>query len=118
MLTWYKKWDEVLDSSDAPSFKWFKGGKLNASYNCIDRHLAKNKNKTAIHFVPELEEESQTWHSWNQQGQFGYHPPLHCGYGNGHERLCEQPQRFKKLRPAQRSQTAIGLPGGTMGAAI
>jgi len=33
------------------------GGKINASYNCIDRHLAKNKNKTAIHFVPELEDE-------------------------------------------------------------
>jgi acetyl-CoA synthetase len=56
LLTWYKYWDEVLDTSDAPCFKWFKGGKLNASYNCIDRHLAKNKNKTAIHFVPELED--------------------------------------------------------------
>ena len=58
LLTWYKYWDEVLDTSDAPCFKWFKGGKLNASYNCIDRHLAKNKNKTAIHFVSELEHEA------------------------------------------------------------
>ncbi len=57
LLTWYKSWDEVLDSSDIPCYKWFKGGKLNASYNCIDRHLKDNKNKTAIHFVPELEEE-------------------------------------------------------------
>mgnify|MGYP001116203564 FL=1 len=57
LLTWYKYWDEVLDTSDAPCWKWFKGGKLNASYNCIDRHLKKNKNKTAIHFVPELEED-------------------------------------------------------------
>lgn len=57
LLTWYKKWDEVLDTSDAPCFKWFKGGKLNASYNCIDRHLEKNKNKTAIHFVAEPEDE-------------------------------------------------------------
>jgi len=57
LLTWYKSWDEVLDSSDAPCYKWFKGGKINASYNCIDRHLKNNKNKTAIHFVPELEEE-------------------------------------------------------------
>jgi len=55
LLTWYKYWDEVLDTSDAPCWKWFKGGLLNASYNCIDRHLKKNKNKTAIHFVPELE---------------------------------------------------------------
>jgi acetyl-CoA synthetase len=57
LLTWYKSWDEVLDSSDIPCYKWFKGGKINASYNCIDRHLKDNKNKTAIHFVPELEEE-------------------------------------------------------------
>ncbi len=57
MLTWFKYWDEVLDTSDAPCFKWFKGGLINASYNCIDRHLKDNKNKTAIHFVPELEEE-------------------------------------------------------------
>jgi acetyl-CoA synthetase len=57
LLTWDKYWDQTLDTSDAPCFKWFTGGRLNASYNCIDRHLAKNKNKTAIHFVPELEEE-------------------------------------------------------------
>ncbi len=57
LLTWYKYWDEVLDTSDAPCYKWFKGGKINASYNCIDRHLKDNKNKTAIHFVPELEDE-------------------------------------------------------------
>jgi acetyl-CoA synthetase len=57
MLDWYEYWSETLDTSDAPCFKWFKGGKINASYNCIDRHLAKNRNKTAIHFVPELEEE-------------------------------------------------------------
>jgi acetyl-CoA synthetase len=57
LLDWYEYWDEILDTSDAPCYKWFKGGKINASYNCVDRHLAKNKNKTAIHFVPELEEE-------------------------------------------------------------
>jgi acetyl-CoA synthetase len=58
LLTWYKYWDEVLDCSDAPCFKWFKGGLLNASYNCIDRHLKNNKNKTAIHFVSDLETEA------------------------------------------------------------
>ena len=58
LLTWYKYWDQVLDTSDAPCFKWFKGGLINASYNCVDRHLKANKNKTAIHFVSELEEEA------------------------------------------------------------
>jgi len=57
LLDWDKPWHTTLDTSDAPCWKWFVGGKLNVSYNCIDRHLAKNKNKTAIHFVPDSEEE-------------------------------------------------------------
>ena len=40
LLTWYKYWDNILDTSDAPCYKWFKGGLINASYNCIDRHSA------------------------------------------------------------------------------
>jgi len=60
LLTWYKYWDEILDASDAPCYKWFKGGLINASYNCVDRHLAKYKNKAAIHFVPEpLDEKTE-----------------------------------------------------------
>jgi acetyl-CoA synthetase len=58
MLTWDKRWDTVLDTSEAPFWKWFVGGKLNVSRNCIDRHLAKYKNKAALISVPELEEES------------------------------------------------------------
>jgi acetyl-CoA synthetase len=57
LLTWYKYWDEILDTSDAPCYKWFKGGQINASYNCVDRHLAEYKNKAALHFVPEPLEE-------------------------------------------------------------
>jgi acetyl-CoA synthetase len=57
LLTWDEKWHTTLDTSDAPLWKWYVGGKLNVSYNCIDRHLAKNKNKTAIHFVPDSEDE-------------------------------------------------------------
>ncbi|MBI5579115.1 MAG: acetate--CoA ligase [Deltaproteobacteria bacterium] len=53
LLSWYEYWQTTLDTSDAPCWKWFVGGKINASYNCIDRHLAKNRNKTAIHFAPE-----------------------------------------------------------------
>src|ERR1035438_216380 len=37
-LAWFKKWDTVLEWNE-PFAKWFVGGKLNASYNCIDRHL-------------------------------------------------------------------------------
>lgn len=57
MLTWDQYWHTTLDTSNAPFWKWFVGGKLNACYNCVDRHLAKYKNKAALIFVPEPEEE-------------------------------------------------------------
>ena len=49
-LTWYKKWDKVLEYNfEKPEIKWFQGGKLNASYNCLDRHLTTaTRNKAAI----------------------------------------------------------------------
>jgi acetyl-CoA synthetase len=58
MLTWYKYWEKTLDTSHPPFWKWFVGGEINACYNCVDRHLPKHRNKTAIHFVPELETEA------------------------------------------------------------
>jgi acetyl-CoA synthetase len=58
MLTWYKRWKTVLDTNDPPFWKWFVGGKLNVCYNCVDRHLAKYKNKAALICVPEPEDEA------------------------------------------------------------
>ena len=58
LLDWYKKWDKIFDGSKPPFWRWFVGGKINASYNCVDRHLAKHRNKTAIHFVPEPENDA------------------------------------------------------------
>jgi len=47
-LHWFRKWDKVLEG-EMPNTKWFVGGKLNAAYNCIDRHLTTwRKNKAAI----------------------------------------------------------------------
>jgi acetyl-CoA synthetase len=47
-LHWFKKWDTVLSWKE-PHAQWFIGGKLNASYNCLDRHLTNGrKNKAAI----------------------------------------------------------------------
>ncbi len=57
MLTWDRKWDTILDTSNAPFFKWWVGGKLNASVNCIDRHLDTRGDKNAIIWVPEREED-------------------------------------------------------------
>ncbi|MDA8081768.1 MAG: acetate--CoA ligase [Actinomycetota bacterium] len=57
LLSWDRYWHTTLDTSNPPFWKWFVGGKLNASYNCVDRHLEKNRNKAAIIWVPELESE-------------------------------------------------------------
>ncbi|MGD8379922.1 MAG: acetate--CoA ligase [Gammaproteobacteria bacterium] len=57
LLDWYQYWHTTLDSSNPPFFKWFVGGQLNACYNCVDRHLEKYRNKTALYFIPEPEDE-------------------------------------------------------------
>ena len=48
LLDWEEHWDRTFDGSDPPFFEWFVGGELNASYNCIDRHLADRKNQVAL----------------------------------------------------------------------
>jgi len=49
-LLWHKRFSKVLDESDPPFYKWFQDGELNASYNCLDRHLDTQPNKVAIIF--------------------------------------------------------------------
>jgi acetyl-CoA synthetase len=57
-LHWFDKWDEVLDDSNPPFYKWFTGGKINASYNCLDRHVeAGNGDRVAFHWRGEEGEE-------------------------------------------------------------
>lgn len=47
-LDWFRRWDQVLDWQP-PFAKWFIGGKINAAYNCVDRHLATwRRNKAAL----------------------------------------------------------------------
>jgi hypothetical protein len=57
MLSWDRYWRTTLDTSNPPFWKWFVGGKLNAYYNCVDRHLSKYGNKAALIFVLEPEDE-------------------------------------------------------------
>jgi acetyl-CoA synthetase len=52
-FTWKKKWDEVLNwNFTEPKIEWFKGGKLNITENCLDRHLEKRGNTAAIIWEP------------------------------------------------------------------
>ncbi|MFU8867401.1 acetate--CoA ligase [Natronococcus sp.] len=57
LLSWEQEYDTVLDESDAPFYEWFGGGKLNAAYNCIDRHVESGDgDRTAIEWEGELGE--------------------------------------------------------------
>jgi acetyl-CoA synthetase len=53
-LSWTQKWEQVLDWSNPPFAKWYVGGRLNAAYNCVDRHVEEGRgDKVALHFVGE-----------------------------------------------------------------
>jgi len=55
LLTWDEPWHTTLDTSNPPFWKWFAGGRLNASYNCVDRHAQARPDKDAIIWVAEPE---------------------------------------------------------------
>jgi acetyl-CoA synthetase len=58
-LHWYKKWDKVQECDfENAKIGWFLGGKINVSYNCLDRHLETRKDKPAIIWEGEPEGES------------------------------------------------------------
>jgi acetyl-CoA synthetase len=60
-LDWAERWDQVLDWSNPPFAKWFVGGKLNAAYNCVDRHVeAGNGDRVAFHWVGEPVDDKRT----------------------------------------------------------
>ncbi|WP_273846975.1 acetate--CoA ligase [Rubrobacter calidifluminis] len=53
-LHWFKEWDKVLDDSEAPFYKWFVGGRLNVSYNCLDYQVEQGRgDKRAIVWEPD-----------------------------------------------------------------
>lgn len=65
-IEWFKRWDEAY-RSEPPYFKWFIGGKLNACYNAVDRHVKAGKgDKIAIFWVPEPPEEKPRTFTYKQ----------------------------------------------------
>jgi acetyl-CoA synthetase len=64
-IDWFERWDQVLDDSRAPFYKWFTGGKLNASYNCLDRHVeAGNGERVAFFWRGEEGEEREITYAY------------------------------------------------------
>jgi acetyl-CoA synthetase len=58
LLDWAQPWDTVLDESRAPFYRWFVGGKLNACYNCVDRHVEAGRgDRVAFHWRGEQGEQ-------------------------------------------------------------
>ena len=57
LLSWDRRWEAVLDESDAPRYRWFVDGRLNAAHNCVDRHVESGlKNHAAIRWVGKRDE--------------------------------------------------------------
>ncbi len=57
-LHWFRKWTRVLDDDDPPFYRWFTGGTLNVSYNCLDRHVEAGRgDRVAFHWRGEEGEE-------------------------------------------------------------
>ena len=66
-FTWYQEWDNVIDFNMAEAeIKWFTNAKVNITKNCIDRHLAKRGDKTAIIFEPNDPKEAAQHISYNE----------------------------------------------------
>jgi len=61
-LTWYKKWDTVLDYDFSEArIQWFGGGRLNASFNCLDRHLETKEETVAYYWEGDDPARAQTY---------------------------------------------------------
>src|SRR6478609_3234827 len=60
-LSWDTKWTQALDWSEAPVAKWYVGGKLNVTYNCVDRHVEDGHgDQVAYHWEGEPDDDSRT----------------------------------------------------------
>ena len=69
-FTWYQEWDKVVDFNMAEAeIKWFTDAKVNITKNCIDRHLAKKGDKTAIIFEPNSPNEASQAITYNELHQ-------------------------------------------------
>lgn len=66
-FTWQKKWDKTLEwDFRKPEVKWFQGGQINITENCLDRHLEKLGNKTAIIWEPNDPDEESRYITYRQ----------------------------------------------------
>lgn len=94
-FTWYQLWDKVMEFNMAEAdVKWFPGAKVNMAKNCVDRHLAKRGNKTAIIFEPNNPDEAAQ----------------HITYSDLHERVCRLANVLRDQGIGKGDRVCIYLP--------
>ncbi|MFL9610592.1 acetate--CoA ligase [Methylobacillus sp. Pita2] len=91
-ITWQTPFTETLNESNAPFYRWFADGRLNASYNCIDRHLEKRANKIALIFEAD-------------NGDIA-----NISYKELHQRVCRFANALKKQGIGKGDRVIIYLP--------
>ncbi len=93
-VTWFEPWDKVHTSNfDEGDIRWFENGKLNVSYNCLDRHLETRADQTAIIWEGDSPEESEN-----------------ITYQDLHERVCRFANALKARGVQKGERVAIYLP--------
>lgn len=94
-FTWYQQWDKVVEFNMAEAeIEWFTGAKLNMTKNCIDRHLNKRGDKTAIIFEPNNPEEEA----------------LHITYNELHQKVCKMANVLREQGIKKGDRVCIYLP--------
>ncbi|MBT9612520.1 MAG: acetate--CoA ligase [Burkholderiales bacterium] len=91
-ILWHKPFTQTLDERDAPFYKWFFDGELNVSYNCLDKHLQTQANKTAIIFEAD-------------DGQV-----TRVSYLQLHQRVCQFANGLKSINIQQGDRVIIYMP--------
>ncbi len=92
VLIWHKPFSRGLDESNAPFYKWFDDGLLNASYNCLDRHLQTIPNRTALIFEAD-------------DGQV-----TRVTYRELHAQVCQMANALKSLGVGKGDRVIVYLP--------
>lgn len=94
-FTWYQKWDKVVEfDMQEAEIKWYLNAKVNITKNCIDRHLAKRGDKTALIFEPNNPDE----------------PAQHITYNELYERVCKMANVLRSQGIQKGDRVCIYLP--------
>ncbi len=93
-LDWFKPWDRVVRQDFTKAeIAWFEGGEINLAYNCIDRHVAKNPEQTAIIWEGDNPNDSE-----------------HISYQQLHDRVCQLANAMKQLGVQKGDRVCLYMP--------